>query len=173
MSSRVVVRAARADDADAFLAAMRASVELHRPWTAAPRTRAEFDALLSRATAGDYLPLLAIERATGAIAGYFALSEIVRRSFQNAYVGYYAAAALTGRGLMTEGLLGVLELAFDQQRLHRVEANVQPGNERSLALVRRCGFRHEGFSPRYLNIDGQWRDHERWAMTVEDWRARR
>jgi [ribosomal protein S5]-alanine N-acetyltransferase len=171
VSTRVEVRPARASDAELFLTTMRASTELHHPWTVAPRTRAEFDALLSRATTGTYVPLLAFERATGLLAGYFALSEIVRRSFQNAYLGYYATAAGAGRGLMTEALRDVLGHAFGDLGLHRVEANVQPDNTRSLALVARAGFRREGFSPRYLNIGGVWCDHERWAMTVEDWRG--
>lgn len=171
MTARVEVRPARAADAEQFLTAMRASTALHHPWAVAPRTRAEYDALLSRATGDDYVALLAFERATGTLAGYFALSEIVRRSFQNAYVGYYATAAGAGRGLMTEALRLVLARAFEDLGLHRVEANVQPGNTRSLALVARVGFRREGFSPRYLNIGGVWCDHERWAMTVEDWRG--
>ena len=172
MGERVAVRPARIADADAFLAAMAASTDLHRPWTVAPRTRAEYDGLVERAATGTYVPLLAFERASGDVVGYFALSEIVRRSFQNAFVGYYAAAALAGRGLMSEAMLDVLAHAFGELGLHRVEANVQPGNVRSLALVARCGFRREGFSPRSRNSGGVWCDHERWAMTVEDWRAR-
>ena len=172
MDRRVVVRAARAEDADEFLAAMGASRDLHHPWASAPRTRADFDALLARARSDDYEALLAFDRAGGELAGFFALSEIVRGSFQNAYLGYYAAAAQDGRGLMTDAMHEVLDHAFDGLRLHRVEANIQPDNARSLALARRCGFRREGFSPRYLHIDGEWRDHERWAMTTEDRYAR-
>jgi [ribosomal protein S5]-alanine N-acetyltransferase len=62
----------------------------------------------------------------------------------------------------------VLRYAFEELGLHRVQANVQPENEASIALVRRAGFRREGFSPRYLFIRGQWRDHEQWVMLAED-----
>ena len=72
---------------------------------------------------------------------------------------------------MTEGLGVVLERAFTDLGLHRVEANIQPGNIASLALVRRCGFEREGFSPGYLKIGGRWRDHERWAIRLEHWRS--
>ena len=74
---------------------------------------------------------------------------------------------------MREGLELVLQLAFRQYGLHRLEANVQPDNVRSIALVRGFGFRLEGYSPRYLKIAGRWRDHERWAITIDDWKKLR
>ena len=70
---------------------------------------------------------------------------------------------------MAEGLRAVLDAVFGKLRLHRVEANIQPGNARSIALVRRLGFEKEGYSRRYLLIDGDWRDHERWTLLAEDW----
>jgi len=76
--------------------------------------------------------------------------------------------ATAGRGLMTEAVRQTLAHAFTEIGLHRVEANIQPENLRSIALVRRLGFRLEGFSPRYLRIGGQWRDHERWALLCDD-----
>jgi ribosomal-protein-alanine N-acetyltransferase len=70
---------------------------------------------------------------------------------------------------MTEGVRAVLGRVFGDLGLHRVEANIQPANLRSIALVRRLGFEKEGFSRRYLKVDGDWRDHERWALRAESW----
>jgi ribosomal-protein-alanine N-acetyltransferase len=72
---------------------------------------------------------------------------------------------------MREAIELVLRVAFSELRLHRLEANIQPGNHVSIALARGAGFKREGFSPRYLKISGRWRDHERWALLAEDWRA--
>jgi [ribosomal protein S5]-alanine N-acetyltransferase len=74
---------------------------------------------------------------------------------------------------MTEGLALVLRHAFRSLGLHRLEANIQPGNHPSRRLVRGLGFRKEGFSPRYLKIGGHWRDHERWAIIREAWARKR
>ena len=102
--------------------------------------------------------------------GSINVSEIVRGNFRSAYLGYQIAAPFAGQGYMTEALQLALRFAFRELGLHRVEANVQPGNAASIALVRRAGFTQEGFSRRYIKIGGRWRDHERWALLREDWR---
>ena len=109
----------------------------------------------------------------GAIVGSLALSQIFRGNFQSAYLGYQIAEPFAGRGYMTEALQLALRYAFRELDLHRVEANIQPENKASLALVRRAGFVREGYSRRYLKIGGRWRDHERWALLREEWRALR
>ncbi|HEY0493397.1 MAG TPA: GNAT family protein [Candidatus Dormibacteraeota bacterium] len=148
-----------------------ASRSLHRPWVSPPKTPEQFDDWLKRTREPTVQSFLVCRTEDGAIAGVFNLSQIFRRGFQNAYMGYYALEPFAGQGYMREGMRLVLRHIFKVMKLHRVEANVQPGNERSIALVRKSGFRREGFSPRYLKIAGRWCDHERWAITVEDWRS--
>ena len=92
------------------------------------------------------------------------LSNIVLGSFRSGYLGYYAFVGHERQGNMAAGLRLVVRHAFTALKLHRFEANIQPENRRSIALVDRCGFAKEGFSPRYLKISGRWRDHERWAI---------
>ena len=120
-----------------------------------------------------HVGLLVCRSGDDAIVGVFNIGEIVRGLFQSAYIGYYAFAPHAGVGYMSEGLELALVFAFRVLKLHRVEANVQPTNRRSLALVRRAGFGREGFSRRYVRIAGRWRDHVRLALLVEDWRERK
>jgi ribosomal-protein-alanine N-acetyltransferase len=169
---RTFLRRARSGDADEFTALMRASRGLHRPWSFPPTRREEFAALVDRARADDFELLLLCRLGDGKIIGFFNLSQIFRGTFLNAYLGYAIGEGYAGEGLMGEGVELVLRYAFGPLGLHRVEANIQPGNERSIALAKRAGFRLEGFSPRYLKIDGKWRDHERWAILAEEWAAR-
>jgi [ribosomal protein S5]-alanine N-acetyltransferase len=170
---RVYLRRPTAGDRAAVLDLARASRRLHRPWVAPPADAAAFAAYLTRSRRPNRVGLLACRRADGAVVGVLNVSEIVRGPLQSAYLGYYADARHAGRGYMTEALRLTIRYAFSTLRLHRLEANIQPGNAASRALARRCGFRQEGFSPRYLKVLGRWRDHERWAITVEDRRRLR
>jgi [ribosomal protein S5]-alanine N-acetyltransferase len=156
-------------DADEFTAAVRASRELHRPWVDPADSAGRFAEYLDRTARADQASYLIRHADCGALIGFANISNIVRGAFQSGYLGYAAFASHVRRGLMTAGLRAVLTTAFGELGLHRVEANVQPGNAASLALVSRLGFRREGYSPRYLNVDGQWRDHERWALLADDW----
>jgi ribosomal-protein-alanine N-acetyltransferase len=168
---RVWLRKLRPDDQDALLAMVATSRSLHHPWTRPPDDEQAFRALIEHARSEDFVSLVGWRAADGALAAVVNLSQIVRGAFNSCYCGFYANAATAGQSLTRETLELVLRYAFTTEHLHRVEANVQPANAASIALVRRLGFRHEGFSPRYLHIDEAWRDHERFAMTLEDWLA--
>ena len=178
---RVYLRAPVASDADEFLAAAKASRKLHGAWVHAPSTRARYLAFVrrfGRFAAGDpssaaRAGLLVCRCDDDAIVGVFNVGEIVRGHFKSAYLGYYAFAPHTGTGYMSEGLELVLRMVFAVLKLHRIEANVQPTNRRSLALVRSAGFVREGYSRRYVRVAGRWRDHVRMTLLVEDWRAHR
>ena len=99
----------------------------------------------------------------------FTISQIVRGAFQSAYLGYYASGRDRAAGLHARGDgARARPLVRRRSRLHRIEANIQPGNAPSIALARGAGFRLEGYSPRYLLIGGQWRDHERYAITADE-----
>jgi ribosomal-protein-alanine N-acetyltransferase len=172
-SERVRLRYLEPADEAEFLALVRDSRTLHRPWAYPPERPDQFADLLAKCRREDSMCVLATDRETGAIAGVFTISQIVRGAFQSAFLGYYAGAAFAGRGYMGEALQLVVDLAFGPVALHRLEANIQPGNAASIALAKSAGFRLEGFSPRYLLIGGQWRDHERYALTADERRARR
>ena len=171
--SRVLVRPLERSDREAFLALARESRSLHRPWTYPPERADQFEEMYARSRRDDFVCLLACVPGDGEIAGVFTLSQIVRGAFQSAYLGYYANQRHSGMGYMRAAMELVLDHAFGPLALHRVEVNIQPGNHRSIALARGAGFRLEGYSPRYLLIGGQWRDHERYALTADERRAQK
>jgi len=164
MTARVVLRRPGPSDQAAFLAAVHRSAALHRPWVQPPKTAAQFRAWLRRQDDPAHCAFLVCDRDSGALAGVINISNIVRGVFRSAYLGYYAFAGHERRGYMRAGLRAAIRHAFGPLKLHRLEANIQPGNAASLALARCCGFAKEGYSPRYLKIGGRWRDHERWAI---------
>jgi [ribosomal protein S5]-alanine N-acetyltransferase len=169
MTDRVLIRAPRPQDEEEFLRAVRRSRVLHRGWVSPPATSKRYREYLDRERSETHLVFLVWVKRPRCLAGVVNVSEIVRGSFQSAYLGYYVFLPYAGRGLMREGIAKVIRHVFHRMRLHRLEANIQPDNRPSKALVRSLGFRREGFSPRYLKIAGRWRDHERWALLAEDW----
>jgi ribosomal-protein-alanine N-acetyltransferase len=164
---RVTLRPITPADQDEFLSLAATSAGLHHPWLALAATPQEFHAYLRRFDHVTAEGFLICVRATGAIAGVAHINSIIRGRFQNGSLSYAAFAPAAGQGYMSEGLGLVLRYAFGQLRLHRLDAQIQPGNHASLRLVRRLGFRNEGYSPALLFIDGAWRDHERWAITSD------
>jgi len=167
VGEHVLLRPVVAADEAEFLALARASAAMHHPWTELPTTPEQFAVFLTRFTPPVVnIGLAVCARDTGAMTGGVNINNIVRGRFQSAALGYWAYVSSV-RGYMSEAIRLVVSYAFGDLDLHRLEANVQPGNEASSRLVLRNGFRHEGLSPDYLFIDGAWRDHDRYAITRE------
>lgn len=175
---RVGIRRPAQADRDELLALARESLAFLRPWIDPPATPEQFDEYLRNRQPPAADGVLVCELASGRVAGVINVSNIVRGAFQSAHLGYWVGQPFARRGYMAEGMRLLLRFAFDDPAglsLHRLEANIQPGNLPSIALARRCGFAREGFSPKYLKVFGEWRDHERWAVRSDQdaapWRA--
>jgi ribosomal-protein-alanine N-acetyltransferase len=169
---RVVIRELELRDREEFLLRVRQSRALHAGWVVPPDSNQAYRTYVNRSHQPTQRSFLVCLRDGGELAGVINLNEIVFGFFQSAYLGYYGFSPYSEQGLMSEGLSLVLTRAFRSLRLHRLEANIQPCNRPSIALVRGLGFRKEGVSRRYLKVGGRWRDHERWATIAEDWRPR-
>lgn len=165
--ARVILAHVGRADCGELVEANQTSRDHHLPWATPFTDEAGFNIWFARSLIGPHVGLVARERASGHVVGVVNLNEIVMGAFQSAYLGYYGMAWCAGRGFMTEAVGLAVGFAFGTIGLHRVEANIQPENIRSIALVRRLGFTREGYSPRYLKIGGAWRDHERWARLAD------
>ena len=173
VGQRIFLRFPTRRDTEEFIALNRASTRLHRGLVSPPTRPTQFDAFLKRSRRADSKSFLICRVQDRAIIGSINLSQIFLDGFRSAYLGYYIGAQYSGQGYMTEAFQLMLWYAFEHLKLHRLEANIQPHNVASIALVKRAGFVREGFSRRYLKVCGRWRDHERWAIIAEDWKAKR
>lgn len=165
---RTRIQAPTANDEVAFLAAMKDSVGLHYPWVTAPKDYAAWVRYMKRLERDNEAGFLVKRIDDGVICGVINLNVITFDALCSAYVSYFGVAGLTDRGYMKEGMLQVIRYAFDNLGLHRIEANIQPENKASIGFAASVGFKYEGFSPRYLKIGGEWRDHERWAILADE-----
>jgi len=172
-SKRVYLRAPERDDFAELAELYRSSRAHFRGYADSNYGRERFDRMLADAASDANAHFLVCLDADDAIAGTLNLSQIFRKLFQNAYLGYQLFYGFTGNGYMTEAVAVALRHAFVDVGLHRIEANVQPVNRSSIRVLRRNGFEKEGFSRRYLKINGRWRDHERRAILKEDWISRK
>ena len=168
---RVLIRDFGEEDRRDAIAKAKRDTAFHQPWVSPPLTAAAFNKRLRHGTSETHRSFAVCSKETNELVGVINLSEIVRGAFQSGYLGYYGFSHSSGQGLMTEGLKLVAKYAFIVVKLHRLEANIQPANTASIALVKRCGFSSEGYSPRYLKIRGRWCGHERWALLKEDFRS--
>jgi [ribosomal protein S5]-alanine N-acetyltransferase len=167
--SRVFTRKPVKADWKELLSLHQKSRDFHFPWVFPAIDREGCTTYVNRCQNDDFEGLLICYSTDKRIVGVVNLSQIFYGAFQNAYLGYYAHVDFAGQGLMSEGIRLGIGYAFSTLGLHRIEANIQPENVASLRLIKRLGFTKEGYSRRYLYINGEWLDHERWALTVEDW----
>lgn len=164
-SSRCKLIAASAARQAELAEALEVSREPHKPWMYHGNAEAYFHRLNKGRTIGFFV----IDTTDDALACVINLNEPVGGGFASAYLGYFTVATKMRCGLMKEGLAQVLDYAFFCLNFHRMEANIQPANIASAELVKSLGFRLEGFSPKYLKIGGEWRDHDRYAILAEEW----
>jgi len=174
--ARVFLRLPKPEDAGEWVRLRQVSRAHLRPTEPAalrgvdPFGLSGFERMLASASTERSLRLLICLRKSNDIVGQVSLTDISRGCFQSCYVGYWIGRPFAGQGLMSEALALALRYAFVALGLHRVEANIMPSNAPSRAVAARCGLRCEGRARRLLRLAGRWRDHERWAITVEDWR---
>lgn len=172
---RVLIRPPVPADEETYLAAVRRSAALIRPWNPVASRPGDFHRLLAEISAPDAESFFIVDRADAGLAALINIRGITRGRFQNASLGYNAYLPYAGTSRTREGMEQVVAFCFAPAHglgLHRLEINIQPGNEPSRALARRLGFRLEGRSPRMLYLNGAWRDHERYALTAEEWADR-
>jgi len=181
-AERLVLRPLAESDHDEYVRMHEVSAEHFRPWFPAPDGRSIDDrfsealVLTRRGLEAGTEARLAAFDADGALLGTFSLSQIFRRVFQNAYAGWAVSAEHIGRGIATEGVTALLDLAFTPEPLglglHRVQANIIPSNVASVRVAEKAGFRLEGHAKEYLKIDGRWQDHLMYAKLAHEHRPR-
>ncbi len=170
----VVLRPLRHRDARRWRAVRSANAEWLGPWEATHPDESSvppsFGQMVRRfgreARAGRMLPF-AVDL-DGELVGQLTVSGITWGSLRSAHAGYWVDRRVAGRGVIPTALAMATDHCFFSLGLHRIEVNIRPENAASLRVAEKLGFRHEGLRHRYLHIDGAWRDHETFALTVEE-----
>jgi ribosomal-protein-alanine N-acetyltransferase len=173
-SHDVVLRPLRRRDRKAWREARERNRDWLRPWDATspagthpPRTFGSMVRHSERqAAAGQSMPF--VIEIDGGLVGQVTVNNVVRGSAQFASIGYWIDQAYAGRGITTRAVGMAIDHCLFVARLHRIEVAIRPENTASLRVVEKLGIQEYGFAPRYLHIDGDWRDHRLFAVTVEE-----
>ena len=156
-------------DVNSFIRMVKVSMDYHAPWVYPAADPRSYRFYIDRISSGLTIGFLVIRNSDRQLVGVVNINDILMGGYCSGSLGYYGDVRLAGVGYMVEGLELALQQAFLTHNFHRLEANVQPGNYRSLKLINKLGFHKEGFSPKFLNINGVWKDHERFALLKEEW----
>lgn len=167
---KVFLRYPKDKDFKEFTKLNKESVDFHKGLVNPPLNQKTFSEYLAKNELPENECFLICSVETDEIAGAINLSQIFRGGFQNAYLGYYLGERFAGKGFATEAIKLIISFAFEKLNLHRIEANIQPQNLASIKVVKKNGFVKEGFSLKYLQVDGIWCDHERWAILNKNWK---
>ncbi len=178
LTARFKFRGLRSTDRAAWIAGLEASQTLHQPWVPIPppglTLPARFAAQLAAHEAGTSYKGVAIAP-DGRIAAWANLNDIVRSASWSANAGWSVHAAFAGKGVMTEVVMALLDVAFTPLPhglgLHRVAAGIMPENAASLRVAEKAGFRREGYAVELVHIAGAWRDHVLFAKLAREHRA--
>lgn len=171
----LLLRPLRLRDSRAWRMLRASNVDWLRPWEATlpqpdPATPMTYGAMIrtgnSEARAGRALPFGIFYQRE--LVGQISVGGIAWSSLRTCHVGYWIDRGHAGQGLMPRALALVGDYCFGPLGLHRIEVNIRPENNASLAVVGKLGFRNEGLRRRYLHINGQWCDHWSFALTAEE-----
>jgi ribosomal-protein-alanine N-acetyltransferase len=186
VGQRTVLRFAQPGDAREFLAMLKRSREHLAPWmpraarASEPTLAQKFERMLPPAcnTPSKLRVLVCAREAdaagpAGRIVGVVSLGNIAEWPQLAATTGYWLGAGETGKGFMRDALASMLDIAFEEKKLHRVVANILPANRRSHAVAEALGFTNEGVARGLVEIDGEWRDHTVWSVLSTEWRGGR
>jgi [ribosomal protein S5]-alanine N-acetyltransferase len=166
-SARTVVRPLTSDDGSAFVAVAEESFEFHRKWMKLPTDSDAFKRYLSGFEDENAYCFVVCD--ADSIVGFVSLTGIEREPYHRGRLGYGVFEQYAKMGYMSSGLEYVIRLAFEKLELHRLEADIQPENDPSRRLIKKMRFTCEGISRKFIRINDEWIDHERWALTFDEW----
>ncbi len=168
MSARTVVRPLTVGDEPAFVALAVENLEFHRRWIKLPTEPDEFKRYFSKFDGENALFFVICDAYSDSIVGFVSLTGIEREPYHRGRLGYGVFERYARMGYVSAGFKQVIDFAFESLKLHRLEADIQPENSPSRRLVEKMGFTCEGVSRGFIRINGEWIDHERWALTPDD-----